>query len=187
MKIINYSSGMIAVTDTEELRVKHGDQGGIEELYTKEEFKELTGLVFDGYITIIYEPDRLLFYIHKIGEKEGVMYDSPDEHPILKEIDQLQQGLFDGIVLKFLNKEKPSPFHVIKDFRYILPRAHTKDYKSYSAQKEGWNYIQQTQVVADLFLEFGEESKATKEIMKKRKEAYAVMEDDFILKKLKLK
>jgi len=186
MKVINYASGMITISDTNENRVKHGDQGGIEELFTKEEFKEMTGIVFDGYITVIYEPDRQLFYAHKEGERDGVMYDKPDEHPIIKKIDGLKTKIFDGITLKFMEKEKPSPFHVIKNFRYILPRAYTQDYKKYKDQKEGWKYIQKTQRIADLFLEFGEESKETKVIMKKRKEAYAIMDDDFIFDKLNL-
>jgi len=196
MTIINYDGNNVMVIDREDKRLEHG----VEDLFSADEFKEYFGIDYSKYINVIYEAERNFYAVHKIGEDFSDCFDSPQEEPTLKKIDDQRQDILDYLVLRHLKQERPSPYHRLENFKYVLPKKNADDYQKYIDEKEAWKYLQSTFWIAIRELEVGDLGGTTKnaksvkvakspiidEIMAKRQEAQGKVSEQFMLKALGL-
>jgi hypothetical protein len=196
MTIINYDGNNVMVIDREDKRLEHG----VEDLFSADEFKEFFGIDYSKYVNVIYEPQRNFYAVHKYGEDFSESFDSPQEEPTLKKIDDQKQDILDYLVLRHMKQERPSPYHRLENFKYVLPEKHKKEYQAYIDEKEAWKFLQSTFWIAIRELEIGNlgqagpENKSIKakrstvidNIMNQRRDAQNKVSEEFMLKALGL-
>jgi len=186
MRIINYDGSQIAVLDDEDTRLEHG----IEDLFSKEDFKQFFGIDYDGYLTVVYEPYRNMYVVEKIGG-EVEAYDDPTKEPILNKIKMKEDDIMDYLVLRHLKKEIPSKFHRIENYKYVLPKEFEEAYQKQLEEKEAHRFLMESLPYAIRELEEALHPAAAKTtaslaedpIMVMRQEAYSKISREFWEKK----
>jgi len=175
MRVINYDGINITVLDTEDKRLPHG----AEDLFTPEEFKDYFDIDFSRYTHVIYEPQRNFFLVEKGGKSST--FNKPSEETVLNQIDKQADEILDYLVLRHLRKELPSKYHRIEDYKIVLPKKNQAEYAKHQAEKEAWNYLNDTAWYLQREQEAG--IPVPEEIKQRRLESYKLVSDTYAAKR----